>query len=69
MLIVNIIAFSDNTNIMYQLQLLEKEKARQSQRVKNRRFTAMKELMSKGDYFSDEQMKHRDPLLYQQVRL
>ena len=29
----------------------------------------MKELMAAGEYFSDEQMKSRDPLLYQQVNM
>ena len=27
----------------------------------------MKELSDKGSYFSDEEMKHRDPLLYEQM--
>ena len=35
--------------------------------VRNRRYEAMKKLVEGGDYFSDETMKHRDPLLYEQM--
>lgn len=35
--------------------------------VKNRRYEAMKELMMQGDYFSDDEMKFRDPYLYDQM--
>ncbi len=35
--------------------------------VKNRRYNAMKELLEAGTYFSDEEMKSRDPLLYEQM--
>lgn len=52
---------------MYQMNQAEREKTEAQQRVKNRRFTAMKEMMKKGDYFEDEQMKQRDPLYYEQV--
>ena len=38
-----------------------------SVRVKNRRYEAMKQLQSGGEYFSDEQIKARDPLLYEQM--
>ena len=33
-------------------------------RVKNRRYAAMKQLISRGEYFSEEEMKYRDPYLY-----
>ena len=36
-------------------------------KIRNRRYEAMKELLSKGDYFSDDEMKRRDPLLYDQM--
>jgi len=36
----------------------------QSRVVKNRRLAALQELCSRGEYFSDEQMERRDPLLY-----
>ena len=52
---------------MYLVKLVQKETRKQTQRVKNRRFTAMKDLLADGEYFCDEQMKSRDPLLYEQV--
>ena len=39
----------------------------QQKRVKNRRFVAMKELISEGDYFSEDEMKFREPYLYDQM--
>ncbi|XP_046387635.1 coiled-coil domain-containing protein 97 [Ischnura elegans] len=35
--------------------------------VKNRRFEAMQKLISEGSYFSEEEMKNRNPLLYEQL--
>lgn len=35
--------------------------------VKNRRYEAMKELISLGEYFADEEMKFREPYLYEQM--
>jgi hypothetical protein len=35
--------------------------------VKNRRYEAMKKLESDGEYFSEEEMKFRDPYLYEQL--
>lgn len=35
--------------------------------VKNRRFEAMKKLEDEGEYFSEEEMKYRDPYLYEQL--
>lgn len=35
--------------------------------VKNRRFRAMQKLMDEGEYFSEDEMKWRDPLLYEQM--
>jgi len=58
--------FVDQPDLLYQLQLIVKEAKDRPIRIKNRRFAAMKQMMS-GDYFSDEQMKERDPLLYEQV--
>ena len=60
---------SDDESLMYHLKLVQREAMHHKQRVKNRRFTAMKKLMAAGEYFSDELMKSRDPLLYQQVKL
>ena len=36
-------------------------------RVKNRRFEKMKRLVGLGEYFSDDEMKRRDPLLYEEM--
>lgn len=35
--------------------------------VKNRRYEAMKKLEHDGEYFSEEEMKYRDPFLYEQL--
>lgn len=43
-----------------------KNKGVQKNRVKNRRYEAMKELISEGEYFSEEEMKFREPYLYEQ---
>nr|XP_033812982.1 coiled-coil domain-containing protein 97 [Geotrypetes seraphini] len=34
-------------------------------RLRNRRYAALQQLIQDGDYFSDEQMRSRDPLLYE----
>ncbi|CAJ0957178.1 unnamed protein product [Ranitomeya imitator] len=34
-------------------------------RVRNKRYAALQQLISAGDYFSDEQMRARDPLMYE----
>ncbi|XP_043536693.1 coiled-coil domain-containing protein 97 isoform X1 [Chiloscyllium plagiosum] len=34
--------------------------------VRNKRYAALQQLIKDGEYFSDEQMRTRDPLLYQQ---
>ena len=36
-------------------------------KTRNRRYEAMKELVEKGEYFSDRELKSRDPLLYEQM--
>ncbi|KAK7939839.1 hypothetical protein WMY93_003165 [Mugilogobius chulae] len=35
-------------------------------RVKNHRYAALRSLQKEGEYFSDEQMRRREPLLYEQ---
>ncbi|KAM4642211.1 coiled-coil domain-containing protein 97 [Discoglossus pictus] len=35
-------------------------------RVRNKRFAALQQLITAGEYFSDEQMRERDPLMYEQ---
>ncbi|KAM3911997.1 coiled-coil domain-containing protein 97 [Leptodactylus fuscus] len=34
-------------------------------RVRNKRYAALQQLISAGEYFSDEQMRDRDPLMYE----
>lgn len=48
---------------------VEKNKNRTLQRkkVKNRRYEAMKELISQGEYFSEDEMKFREPYVYEQM--
>lgn len=36
-------------------------------KIKNRRYQALQELMNDGDYFSMEEMQRRDPLLFDQM--
>lgn len=38
----------------------------QHTRVRNKRYAALQQLIRGGEYFSDEQMRSRDPLLYEQ---
>ncbi|XP_067680662.1 coiled-coil domain-containing protein 97-like [Haliotis asinina] len=47
--------------------LKQQDKVHSQKVVKNRRYAAMQELLSQGDYFSEEEMKFRDPLLYEQM--
>lgn len=48
---------------------LDQQKAQKltKKNVKNRRFEAMKKLISEGSYFSESEMKSRNPLLYEQL--
>ncbi|XP_046379434.2 coiled-coil domain-containing protein 97-like [Haliotis rufescens] len=47
--------------------LKQQDKVHNQKVVKNRRYAAMQELLSLGEYFSEEEMKWRDPLLYEQM--
>lgn len=35
--------------------------------IKNRRFDALKKMVTEGTYFSEEEMRKRNPLLYEQL--
>lgn len=51
----------------FHLEQVEKRLAKanaESTRVKNRRYEAMRRLVARGEYFSDDEMKKRDPMLY-----
>lgn len=55
--------------VKFRLKELERsiELGTKSQRnlVKNRRFRCLNQLMENSDYFSDEEMRHRNPLLFE----
>ncbi|XP_052768788.1 coiled-coil domain-containing protein 97-like isoform X2 [Mya arenaria] len=64
--------FNDSKSVyevdFYIKQILKSKNSEvQRNRVKNRRYEAMKELISQGDYFSDDEMKFREPYLYEQM--
>ncbi|RZF44496.1 hypothetical protein LSTR_LSTR002269 [Laodelphax striatellus] len=48
----------------FYLQKLRGHKSTNKVRVRNRRFEALKQLVNKGKYFSEYEMKKRNPLLY-----
>ncbi|KAK7792859.1 hypothetical protein R5R35_009636 [Gryllus longicercus] len=63
----------DSTNKNYEVDFHVKQlrrflsKAKNQVDVRNRRFEALKKLMKEGDYFSEEEMKKRNPLMYEQL--
>jgi hypothetical protein len=54
--------FDPDTDYIRQIATSNRHKIRA-----NRRFTYMQQLLSNGTYFSDEAMKERSPLLYEQM--
>lgn len=46
-------------------QNLERTSRAQSKMVKNRRYTRLEQLMSESDYFLEEEMQRREPLLFE----
>lgn len=60
--------FRDDYEIDFYIKeiLKRSSKARKIQ-VKNRRYEALKKLISEGSYFSDLEMKERNPLMFQQL--
>ncbi|XP_060071957.1 coiled-coil domain-containing protein 97-like [Ylistrum balloti] len=60
---------SDDYEIQFYLKQIKKERSTtySANRVKNRRYKAMKQLIERGEYFSEDSMKHRDPYLYEQL--
>ena len=59
-------AGSTDYEVVFRVKELEKELApRNKQRkTRNRRFECMKEMMEKTNYFSEEEMRQRNPLLF-----
>ena len=55
--------------IDYQLKEIRKHLVDKNNQIKvrNRRYEAMKKMMLSGDYFSEDEMKWRNPLLYEQM--
>ncbi|CAF1254313.1 unnamed protein product [Rotaria magnacalcarata] len=53
--------FDPNADYMHQILTSNRNKIRT-----NRRYTYMQQLIARGSYFSDEAMKERSPLLYEQ---
>ncbi|VDI82237.1 Hypothetical predicted protein [Mytilus galloprovincialis] len=60
---------SSEYEIDFYLKQIKKSKTTNfdKNRTKNRRLKAMQQLISEGDYFSEEEMKYRDPFLYEQL--
>lgn len=68
---VDLAYFQDSTEDDYEIQFHIREIQHRCSNaaviVKNRRFAAMQELEVGGEYFSEEAMKRREPLLYEQM--
>ena len=56
----------DDHDIQYHVEVLKKESSRHKHHLRNRRFNAIRELTANTDYFSEEAMQARNPLLYKQ---
>ena len=57
----------NNYEVHFHLKEIQHRCAHSEVIVKNRRYAAMKELEAGGDYFSEDEMKRREPLLYEQM--
>lgn len=60
---------SENYEVTFHLKELRRFHCKDTNEidVKNRRFEALKKLVKEGIYFSEKEMKQRNPLLYQQL--
>ncbi|XP_071453341.1 coiled-coil domain-containing protein 97 [Hetaerina americana] len=58
-----------NYEVDFYLKKLQRYHCKKSSEVdvKNRRYEALQKLISEGSYFSEEEMKNRNPLLYEQL--
>ncbi|CAL8074604.1 unnamed protein product [Orchesella dallaii] len=58
-----------NYNVIFQLNEVEKswKAGADEKRLKNRRYEALKRLVETTDYFSEEEMQRRNPILYDQL--
>ncbi|XP_048378541.1 coiled-coil domain-containing protein 97 isoform X1 [Stegostoma tigrinum] len=59
---------ADNYEVTFYCKEIRKSSMKKTARtnVRNKRYAALQQLIKDGEYFSDEQMRTRDPLLYQQ---
>ena len=58
---------NDRLFIEYYLKRICEPMNKKSAKVKNRRYEALQRLIKRGEYFDDESMKSREPLLYEQM--
>ena len=61
--------FKDQYEVKFYMKEIRKylDDAKNKQKIRNRRYEAMKKLMVETDYFGDEEMKARNPFLYDQL--
>lgn len=61
--------FSNDYEVNFYLNQIRKSRIGNydKNRTKNRRYKAMQQLLSEGEYFSEDEMKYRDPFLYEQL--
>ena len=59
--------FCDDYEVSFYRQHLEKSIKQKASVVKNRRYQAMNELIARGEYFSMNEMKNRNPLLFEHL--
>uniref|UniRef100_A0A1Y1K0S1 CCD97-like C-terminal domain-containing protein n=1 Tax=Photinus pyralis TaxID=7054 RepID=A0A1Y1K0S1_PHOPY len=57
----------DGYEVKYHLKNLKESSFKTSKRLRNKRFAALKRLVSTGAYFSETEMMKRNPLLYDQL--
>ena len=57
----------DKLIIDYYLKKICESMGKKSAKVKNRRYEALQRLIKQGEYFDDESMKSREPLLYEEM--
>ncbi|KAK2707046.1 coiled-coil domain-containing protein 97-like [Artemia franciscana] len=60
---------ADDYEVLFHLKEARKlkETPKQNVTIKNRRYDALKRLLQEGEYFSEEQMRKRNPLLYESL--
>lgn len=59
----------NNYEVNYYMTQLEKtlDETKNKVKIKNRRYEALQRLMKRGEYFSDSEMKKRNPLMFEQM--